>query len=173
MLGRSYPYSGVLDGAGYGITLAQKVSSDNAGLIGILSGTLQDMTVRGSLTTNSKYAGMVSNLRGGKVRRCQSYLDIHATINGDGTHGGLVGLVNESTLPSQVRDCLFAGSIQGEKVNCCGGLVGWASSMYLLSNCVMLGDISIDTNGGNMLSRNPGTALISNCYYSSACQTDE
>ena len=172
MIGRSYPYSGVLDGAGHGITLAQKVNSDNAGLIGILSGTLQDMTVRGSLTTNSKYAGMVSNLRGGKVLRCQSYLDIHATINGDGTHGGLVGLVNESTLPSQVRDCLFAGSIQGEKVNCCGGLVGWASSMYLLSNCVMLGDISIDTNGGNMLSRNPGTALISNCYYSSDWQAE-
>ena len=50
--------------------------------------------------------------------------------------------------------------------------MGWASSMYLLSNCVMLGDISIDTNGGNMLSRNPGTALISNCYYSSDWQAE-
>ncbi|MGN0234225.1 MAG: CotH kinase family protein [Bacteroidaceae bacterium] len=172
MIGRSCSFAGVLDGAGHSITIAQEVSTDNAGLIGFLSGTLQDITVRGSLTTSRKYAGMVGNLQGGKVLRCQSYIDIHATINGDGTHGGLVGLVSESSRIGQVRDCLFAGSIQGEKVNCCGGLVGWASSMYLLSNCLMLGDISIDTNGCNMLSRNPGQALISNCYYTSPWQVE-
>lgn len=172
MIGRSCSFAGVLDGAGHGITLAQKVSTDNAGLIGILSGTLQDITVRGSLTTSRKYAGMVGNLCGGCILRCQSYLDIYATIDGDGTHGGLVGLVSESSQIGQVRDCLFAGSIQGDKVNCCGGLVGWASSLYLLSNCVMLGDISIDPSGCNMLSRNPGMALISNCYYDSPWQVE-
>ena len=147
MIGRTRIFAGVLDGAGHSVTIAQEETSDYAGLIGHLSGRVQDMVLRGSVTTSRKYAGMVGELCGGELLRCQSYLDIRATIDGDGTHGGLVGLVAESDEVGAVRDCLFAGSISGGQVNCCGGLVGWSSSLYVLSDCLMLGDIDIDVTG--------------------------
>lgn len=167
MIGRTRIFAGVLDGAGHSVTIAQEETSDYAGLIGHLSGRVQDMVLRGSVTTSRKYAGMVGELCGGELLRCQSYLDIRATIDGDGTHGGLVGLVAESDEVGAVRDCLFAGSISGGQVNSCGGLVGWSSSLYVLSDCLMLGDMDVDVSGSNMLARNPGTAILSNCYYCS------
>ena len=78
-----------------------------------------------------------------------------------------MGLVAESDEVGAVRDCLFAGSISGGQVNSCGGLVGWSSSLYVLSDCLMLGDMDVDVSGSNMLARNPGTAILSNCYYCS------
>jgi len=97
--------------------------------------------------------------------RCQSYIDIHATINGDGTHGGLAGLFSEASGIAQIQDCIFAGSINGDGVNCCGGLVGWATAMGLISNCLMAGDMNIDASGGDVICRNNSKAIIQDTYY--------
>ena len=165
MIGSAKTYDGTFDGAGHTITIALQRSADYAGLFCHLSGTVQDLIVRGTITTNRKFAGMAANLRGGTLLRCQSYIDIYGTISGDGTHGGLAGLFSEGLGLSQLQDCIFAGTINGDNVDCCGGLVGWATEMGFISNCLMAGKMNISSNGGDVICRNNGKAILQGTYY--------
>ena len=165
MIGDTRTFSGTFDGAGHSVRIALVRSSDYAGLFGQLSGTVMDLTVRGSITTSRKYAGLAANLLGGLLLRCQSYIDIHATISGDGTHGGLAGLLSDGPDIPTLQDCIFAGTMNGSEVDCCGGLVGWASSTGIISNCLMMGTMNISTNGGDVISRNNGNVILLDTYY--------
>ena len=165
MIGNGKTFNGIFDGAGHTITIALVREADYAGLFGHLSGTVQDLIVRGTITTNHKFAGMVANILGGTLLRCQSYIDIHATINGDGTHGGLAGLFSDASGIGQLQDCIYAGSINGDNVDCCGGLVGWATAMGLVSNCLMAGNMNISSSGGDVICRNNGRAILQDTYY--------
>ena len=172
MIGAGKTYGGTFDGAGHTITIALKRSADYAGLFCHLSGTVQDLTVRGSITTDRKFAGMVANLQGGTLLRCQSYIDINGTINGDGTHGGLAGLFSGGSDINLIQDCIFAGTISGNNVDCCGGLVGWASETGLVSNCLMAGKMNISTYGGDIICRNNSRAIVLDTYYYSNWNAD-
>ncbi|MBR4129695.1 MAG: CotH kinase family protein [Bacteroidaceae bacterium] len=165
MIGNSKTYSGTFDGAGHTITIATVRNADYAGLFGHLSGTVQDLIVRGSITTNRKFAGLVANLKGGTLLRCQSYIDIYGTINGDGTHGGLAGLFSDAGSIGMLQDCIFAGSINGENLSHCGGLVGWATATGIISNCLMTGKMNISSEGGDIICRNNGRAILFDTYY--------
>ena len=165
MIGAGKTFSGTFDGAGHTITIALNRSADYAGLFCHLSGTVQDLIVRGTITTSRKFAGLAANLLGGTLLRCQSYIDINATINGDGTHGGLAGLFSEAQGIGQVQDCIFAGSINGANVNSCGGLVGWATTMGLISNCLMAGKMNISSASGDIICRNNSRAIVQDTYY--------
>ena len=165
MIGEGKTFEGTFDGAGHTITIAIRRSADYAGLFCHLSGTVQDLIVRGSITTNRKFAGLAANLEGGTLLRCQSYIDINATISGDGTHGGLAGLFNEGAGIPLIQDCIFAGTINGDNVNCCGGLVGWATSTGIVSNCLMAGGMNISSEGGDIICRNNSRAIILDTYY--------
>lgn len=165
MIGDSKVFEGTFDGNGHTITIALNRSADYAGLFCHMSGTVQDLIVRGSITTDRKFAGLASDVRGGTLLRCQSYIDINATINGDGTHGGLAGLASDGPSISTIQDCIFAGSINGANVNMCGGLVGWASSTCLISNCLMMGKMNINSEGCDIICRNNSRAIILDTYY--------
>ena len=165
MIGATKTFGGTFDGAGHTITIALNRTADYAGLFCHLSGTVHDLTLRGTITTSRKFAGMAASLQGGTLLRCQSYIDINATINGDGTHGGLAGLFSSGSGISQIQDCIFAGSINGANVNLCGGLVGWASETGLISNCLMAGRMNISSEGGDIICRNNSRAIILDTYY--------
>ena len=165
MIGDGKAFEGTFDGAGHTITIALVRSADYAGLFNQLSGTVQDLIVRGTITTSRKFAGLVGNVAGGTLLRCQSYIDINGTINGDGTHGGLAGLFNDGPGIPLIQDCIFAGSINGNNVDCCGGIVGWASSTGIISNCLMAGDMNISSNGGDVICRNNSHAILTDTYY--------
>ncbi len=165
MIGDNRTFSGTFDGGGHSVTIDLHRTSDFAGLFGQLSGTVHDLTLRGTITTSGKFAGLAANLVGGKLIRCQSYIDIVATINGDGTHGGLAALFNEGPEFPLVQDCIFAGSISGDNVHSCGGLVGWASSIGYISNCFMAGAMNIRTEGCDVICRNSSSAILSDTYF--------
>ena len=165
MIGNSRAFRGTFDGAGHTVTIALNRDADFAGFFGHLSGVVKDLTVRGTITTDRKFAGMVAEMLGGTLLRCQSYIDINATINGDGTHGGLAGLFSEAAGTAQLQDCIFAGSINGDNVNSCGGLVGWATTVGLISNCLMIGNMNISPSGGDVICRNSGNAFLEDTYY--------
>ena len=165
MIGNSRTYGGTFDGGGHTVTIALQRTSDYAGLFGQLSGTVHDLTVRGTITTSGKFAGLAANLAGGRLIRCQSYIDIRATVNGDGTHGGLAGLFNEGPEFPELQDCIFAGTISGTQTTHCGGLVGWATSIGFISNSLMAGTMNLRTEGGDVICRNSKNAIISNTYF--------
>ncbi len=166
MIGMGSSFAGNFDGAGHSIAISIQRNADYAGLFHNVSGVIQDLIVFGTVKTSAKFAGgIVSNLLGGQLIRCQSYTDIISTVNGDGTHGGIIGLNSESTEISEVIDCFFGGTINGEKTDCCGGVAGWASSPIMIANTLVMGCFNVSTNGSDVICRNNSLLLQDNCYY--------
>ena len=166
MIGLGSQYAGCFDGAGHSIKVNMKRDANYAGLFNDVSGIIQDLIVYGTIQTNSKFAGgIVGNMLGGQLLRCQSYTDIISTVNGDGTHGGIIGLNSESDEITEITDCLFGGTINGENTNCCGGVCGWASAPIMVVNTLVMGDFNVGTLGGDIICRNNSLLLQDNCYY--------
>ncbi|MBO4664224.1 MAG: hypothetical protein J5663_07405 [Bacteroidaceae bacterium] len=125
------------------------------------------MHTAGIITTNGKMAGgIVGDSWGAStIQSCHSSVTISSSISGDGTHGGLVGRVNNGTLT--INDCLFDGSITGTSTNSCGGFVGWKEASLVLNRCLQAGELSgISDNGGATFCRyNSGSVDFTTCYY--------
>ena len=156
-------YYGTFDGAGHTIKVGYNRSQNNAALFGYLSGEVQNLSVCGKITTSAKFAaGVAAHSYGGTVRNCASYVDIVSTISGDGTHAGIIAVTDGG---GTLQNCLFAGSMKGDNTNCCGGLVGWASSTTYISNCLQIANISVSASGSNTISRNYGNVISTNNYY--------
>ena len=129
----------------------------------------------GSNTTNDKYrTGLVGESKGNTtITNCWSSVAITTQINGDGTHGGFVGVVNGGTLT--ITDCLFDGSITGENTYANGGFVGWTgNNTSTITNCLMAGTISANTENGatfmrgsdkNSVVNTADNIKVNNSYY--------
>lgn len=156
-------FNGTFDGAGHTITVGYKRYSNDAALFGYLGGTVQDLIVRGTITTSAKFAaGIAAHCYGGKVLRCSSYVDIVSSISGDGTHAGIIAVTDGG---GTVQNCLYAGSMTGKNTNCCGGLVGWATTSTTIRNCLQIASIQVSESGSHTLSRNFGNVTASGNYY--------
>ena len=164
MIGSEYvSYRGDFNGAGHSVALNLKSSSDKAALFSSLSGNVHDLTTSGTITTSAKFAaGIAALTENATIERCQSKVNIVSTVNGDGTHGGIVGVSREGTI---IRDCLVSGSINGSQTSCCGGVSGWAEGKTHISNCLVTGRFSVSTEESDMLSRNNYEVVSSNNYF--------
>ena len=169
-LGTNYYYEGVFDGRGHTVTVNITTEGQVIGLFSYVTGSktvIKNLTVRGDITTSNKFAGGVVGVLndGATIENCASYVNIHSNVNGDGTHGGIVGYVTgEGT---KTINCLFAGSINGEMTNQCGGIIGWAGAANTeVSNCLVTGQMNVQTDGCATFSRNPANVKVTNCYYS-------
>lgn len=158
------PYYGTFDGQGHSITIAFDRTNTAVSLFRYLYGTVENLIVKGSITISKQYAATISAhaYSGAKINNVVSLVDFTSTVEGDGTHGGIVAIVETSGV--ELNNCIFAGAMKGEHTTCCGGLIGWSNGTTL-TNCVMAGDLSgigkVDTYN---FSRNPGNALLRNCY---------
>ena len=170
------PFSGTYDGAGHTLTLdiTTTSASTTAPFRFIQGATIRNLHTAGTITTSRKFAGGIVGraICGNTIINCQSDVAITSTINGDGTHGGLIGIewgsCGETTL---IEGCVFNGQLLGESTNCCGGFVGWCeaedkltirNSLYLpQANTLDPASCQTFTRAGNM-----SGISISNCYYS-------
>lgn len=156
-------YKGEFDGAGHSIKLATNYSFDECALFGYLCGYVHDLTTTGIITTSRKFAGgIAAQTEKATIERCQSRVNIISSVNGDGTHGGIVGVSHHGTI---IRDCLVSGSISGSQTSCCGGVSGWADGITFISNCLITSDFSVSTANSDLLSRNSSNVRSSNNYF--------
>ncbi|MBR6001515.1 MAG: hypothetical protein IK045_01495 [Bacteroidales bacterium] len=170
-------FKGIFEGGGHTLTLNLTHSSGGDAWIApfryINGATIRHLHTAGTITTNGKMAGgIVGDSYGtSTIQSCRSSVAISSSISGDGTHGGLVGRVNNGTLT--INDCLFDGSITGAGTNSCGGFVGWKEASLVLNRCLQAGDLSgIDSDGGATFSRyNSGSVNFTTCYYRTAYGT--
>ena len=104
--------------------------------------TIKRLHTAGTITTDGKMAGGIVGDSWGTstIQSCRSSVAITSSINGDGTHGGLVGRVFTGTLT--ITDCLFDGSITGANTDRCGGFVGWKEASLELNRCLQVGDLT-------------------------------
>ena len=112
------------------------VSSVNrgSGLFGGIgpSGTVNNLTVYGNVTSANGTVGGLTGWLGGKLDNCTSYVDVTGTSD----VGGLVGNAESK---SQVLNCVNYGNVNGsaERV---GGVAGTGKSIF--TNCVNFGNVT-------------------------------
>lgn len=158
----------------------------------IKDATIRNLRVTGYIYKNAgKHAGGIVGQSFGDVHltNCRSSVDIHSNTNGDGSHGGIVGIV--SCIYNQINNiyldnCLFDGKLRtnGSRTKCWGGLIGWITDDHYeyhenttdhtiedppcadFTNCLFAPtEVSINTSGSKTFIRYGGYRHFTNCYY--------
>ena len=163
----------VFDGKGHKMTL--DISRIEAGVdvevgcapIGLLYGTVKNLVVDGTNTSNTKYLASIAKdcHAGAVIENVTSYVNLISEISGDGTHGGINGRNEGSTT---FRNVVFAGTISGTVTTSCGGITGWSNARSVYEGVLMIGDIQVDQTNCNTITRNQGNAVIKNVYAGAA-----
>ncbi|MBO5103109.1 MAG: hypothetical protein J6C13_03370 [Clostridia bacterium] len=132
-------YSGVLDGAGYSITV--NVSGTTANVGGVcqtLTGVIKNLEIRGyvkntSATASYNVGAFAGTINGGLVSRCENHSVVSSA---GGIAGGIVGAGYASTRASTIYYCYNYGAITGASVGAVIYTNGTESAPYvnLVSN---------------------------------------
>lgn len=89
--------------------------------------TIKNLQTAGTINASAKYAagiaGYAQNIN--HITSCRSSVVIMSSIDGDGSHGGLVGEVVKGNTDVYFEDCLFDGVFSGANTEKWGGFVGW------------------------------------------------
>ena len=167
--GKFKDFQASFDGQGHTLTVNY---FDGAPFQGTINATIRNLHVAGNITASSHFAaGFVSEAHYGlTIENCRSSVAISSSVSGDGTHGGLVGvLYHDNNSNVNITGCVFDGSITTTNgTNNCGGFIGWSynSSLTTLSNSVLAPTSVSSGMLGNTFARYSGnTDPISNCYY--------
>ncbi len=147
-------FTGVFDGNGKTVTLNIDAPTDKSGdtfdaLFGVVTGTIKNVTVTGSVKGSNKVAGVVGKLySSGRIENCVNY----ATVYGRKNVAGITGVAFDSAC---VVNCINYGDISGKAISNgvdLGGIVGciWnsnSSKTYII-NCSNAGNLKGE--GGNV-----------------------
>ena len=171
-------FKGTFLGNGKTLTVAigsasQSFGEDNCAPFRFVNGaTIKDLNVRGDIYTSRKFAaGLVGRSYGATtITDCHVSTLIHSSINGDGTHGGLVAMPDGQLT---IKDCIFDGRLLTTNgTTRCGGFVGWhngksisvTSSLYAPS-ATSLNDSPAETPITDGATFVRGASAGSYCYY--------
>jgi hypothetical protein len=140
MMGRrdTYRFKGHFDGNHHKLTVSYNTSEQyTAPFRYVENADIHDLYVDGTITTSEKFAGgLIANSKGATVTNCLVSVSMTSTIDGDGTHGGLVANNVGGTL--NITGSAFDGYMLGGKTNSCGGLVGWNENIVNITNCLFI-----------------------------------
>ena len=160
----TWRYSGTFDGQFHKINYTTEAAAPIWGLFRVVSGTVKNLFVDGTITTAvNECGGLAGDLYGAAIENVVSTVKIISSFSGDSAHGGLVS--RNMKTGSTITNCMFAGSIEGEATNNCAAFIGWTPFVATLTNCLTIGEIKTAVNDGNMIARNPANAKRINCYY--------
>lgn len=97
----THKFTGVFDGNGKTITFSTVTDGDYVGLFGINEGTIKNVKIVGTISTNTELAfvGGVAGLNRGTIINCESSVAI--TANGVNSYaGGIAGVMQNGTIDS-------------------------------------------------------------------------
>lgn len=162
-----YSYRGVFDGQGYAINNVYILNNEaRTGLFNTLDGaTVKNLKLTGEYYSDQKYMGGIAGYTyNARIENCDVAVTINSAVQGDGTHGGLIG-VNEGA-GTVVENCLVNCAILGENTNSCGGVCGWATNSLTVNNTLILSsNYTVNADGCNTISRNPDNCSVNNVFY--------
>ncbi len=180
-ISESKPYKGNFDGNGHTIFVDLSVDTqvgvdDPAALFKFTDGaTIHDLMTTGKITTSNKYAGGIvgsNGINSLNMQRCGSSVVITSTVDGDGTHGGLIA---KSGGADVIENCYFSGKIEGTSTTSCGGIAGWmGSGNAKIRNCYVSASYTVSSENSNNIARIKENEqnVISNCYYLNVLNTN-
>ena len=153
----SHPYTGTFNGNGHTISglYLNNSTADDQGLFGYVDseGTVQNLTVSGSVSGKNHVGGVVGDNRG-SVENCHNT----GTVTGTGDYvGGVVGYNFAS-----VENCYNTGSVTSS-VGSVGGVVG--DNRGTVENCYNTGSVtSSGSPVGGVVGYNDSGGSVTNCY---------
>ena len=164
--------SGVFDGQGHAlknvfVSTDFMSTSDPATLFYELKkATVKNLKLTGEYHGGAKFMGGLTRWmsEGSTVDNCDIAVAIHSAIDGDGTHGGVVGISGstDEVISNCFVHCQFY-STEGVTTTCVGGVCGWANSEPQVKNTLIMNDyVSVSSEGSNTISRNGST--VTNVY---------
>ena len=165
----SNKFSGTFDGNGY--TLTFNKNSDEqyiAPFRYINSAIIQNLKVAGTVTSSNKFAGgVVAHATGSNtIANCVNSTIINATINGNGSHGGILGQLGGSNNSVTISGCVFNGKMLGTNTDYWCGIIGYfGSNSVTINNCFFNPEeINVKATNDNYTICRSG-ATVNNCYY--------
>lgn len=123
-------FKGTFDGKGHTLTFnmgseSSPYSNDYCAPFRYVNGaTIQNLKVEGTAYVSNMFTGGIvsSSSNYTTIQNCICSLSIKSTKSGDGSHGGIVGLVSRTT--TLIQNCIFNGEFQGRNTNESAGFVG-------------------------------------------------
>ena len=150
-------FSGIFDGNNCSIrNLNMTESGMGAGLFSVLSGTVKNLTVYGTVKGNDKMTGgIVGWLYTGTLENCSNYVNVTST--GAAETGGLAGTSEKGS----IVNCINYGSVVGK--DGVGGIAGLASGT--LTSCRNYGAISGNSNVNQIFGapHSSGAPIVTDC----------
>lgn len=171
----SIRFEGIFLGNGNTITVNIDTKDKYIAPFGCLTNaTVQDLVVVGTLQSSNKFAAGIAGYTSENcnITNCHVSMELKSTVNGDGTHGGLIGLVERNST-TNITNCWFDGKLLGSKTTNCGGFVGYNKGTVNFINCLFNpSEVTLNLVGNNELSstygrceKNYGVNNFTNAYY--------
>ena len=176
----SLDFTGTFDGNSKTLTVNYSATEDCAAPFRYVEDgcVIKNLIVEGTITTSKQFAAGIAGKQYGTVsiRNCRVGVTINSSVEGDGTHGGLVAVKGDSeSAKLTIEGCVFDGKIVSTGPTAttkCGGFVGYKKDKGTLTikNCLYApkSDANAVTDGATF-ARNGGT--ITNCYYTATLGT--
>ena len=136
-----YPYGGIFDGGGHTIkNLNVNSTANHAGLFGDAhNAVFKDLTVAGSVTITSGYAGGLLGSGTGAIT-ITNCINTAAVASGESA-GGLVGVFGDADSDLTITGCANLGTVTAELMS--AGIISQASGNGLISDCYNAGEVKI------------------------------
>ena len=163
-----HAFNGIFSGGDHTLTLDYSTTADYAAPFRFVDGaTISDLTVCGIITTSKKFAAGIVGRAAGRVsiNHCRSSVSITSTLNGDGTNGGFVGVMQSGE--TTISGCLFDGSLLGRLADSNAGFVGWTTNddSLTIKNSIFA-PTAVTMVGGKTFARsNNNHPTITNCFF--------
>ena len=137
--------------------------------------TIKNLKVAGDIYTSSNFAGgLVAQVKGTtNITNCHVSTVIHSSIDGNGSHGGIVGRMYSNNHGVNITGCVYDGRLLTTNgTTLCGGFIGWyansnkvnvTNSLYAPKANIPMAQSETAINHGNTFVRGGGT--INNSYY--------
>ncbi len=167
-------FSGVFDGCGHTVrnVTIKKDYPGSYGLFGFCTGTIENLTVTGSITcvaadAHSAVGGIAGLVVGGHISNCAADLTIDSNRLSLGMYaGGVVGQIKEGTIRGCRSSTRFE-NVLGDFIYL-GGVVGAAGDARI-THCVfdgsiqILGDTGYYIDAGSIVGNVRGRITVSDC----------
>lgn len=182
-----FSFKGIFDGKNHTLTVNYKsTESYCAPFKFIEAATIKNLHTAGTIETDHQFCGgVVAGIRGNNtsstIENCRSSIVLTSSVNGDGTHGGIVGTQIGSGVTINIKGCLFDGKmLTTNGTTNCGGILGYVGWSGNIENSAYVpqtpaeGETPI-TIGSNTIGRyyvdSNQRLKLTNCYYGAKMET--
>lgn len=145
---KPYEFSGTLDGNGCMISnlYIDRADEDGCGLIGALSGTVMNLTLRGVNVQGGDNVGAIAgNCGNGEISNCHVSLTSGSKIKGSSNVGGIVGKCSSSS--TTISSCIIESTADDSFISGnenVGGITGWGGKAASCKvSCDIYGEVSV------------------------------